>query len=148
MILCIFILSWIKFCLNQTCRRTLSQSVLQNQAPVTDDHSLMASRCHRVATETILRLIRDGEMGGRGYGGRGRGRFSLYLSLHCHHQNDICIKMGCDESHFKLMFYLWGTKSQDSVYRVTTFEEKGEPKRIRTEVPLLPPRPLGLTPYR
>ena len=23
---------------------------------------------------------------------------------HCHHQNDSCIKMGSDESHFKLMF--------------------------------------------
>ena len=25
---------------------------------------------------------------------------SIYLSLHCHHQNDFCIKMGSDESHF------------------------------------------------
>ena len=25
----------------------------------------------------------------------------IYLSLHCHHQNDSCIKMGSDESHFK-----------------------------------------------
>ena len=24
----------------------------------------------------------------------------VYLSLHCHHQNDSCIKMGSDESHF------------------------------------------------
>ena len=24
----------------------------------------------------------------------------LYLSLSCHHQNDSCIKMGRDESHF------------------------------------------------
>ena len=22
----------------------------------------------------------------------------MYLSLHCHHQNDFCIKMGSDES--------------------------------------------------
>ena len=27
---------------------------------------------------------------------------SIYLSLHCHHQNDSCVKMGSDESH--LMF--------------------------------------------
>ena len=26
----------------------------------------------------------------------------LYLSLHCHHQNDSCIKMGSDESHFNV----------------------------------------------
>ena len=25
-----------------------------------------------------------------------------YLSLHCHHQNDSCIKMGRDESHFNV----------------------------------------------
>ena len=25
----------------------------------------------------------------------------IYLSLHCHDQNDSCIKMGNDESHFK-----------------------------------------------
>ena len=26
----------------------------------------------------------------------------VYLSLHCHHQNDSCIKMGSDESHFNV----------------------------------------------
>ena len=40
-----------------------------------------------------MRLIRDGEKGGRGYGG-GEKREIIYLSLHCHHQNDSCIKMG------------------------------------------------------
>ena len=25
-----------------------------------------------------------------------------YLSLHCHHQNDSCIKMGSDESSFNV----------------------------------------------
>ena len=24
----------------------------------------------------------------------------IYLSLHCHHQNDFCIKVGSDENHF------------------------------------------------
>ena len=24
------------------------------------------------------------------------------LSLHCHHQNDFCIKVGSDESHFNV----------------------------------------------
>ena len=38
-----------------------------------------------------------GEGGGRGYGGGG-GREIIYLSLHCHHQNDFFIKMGSDES--------------------------------------------------
>ena len=26
----------------------------------------------------------------------------IYLSLHCHHQNDSCIKMGSNESHFNV----------------------------------------------
>ena len=67
----------------------------------------------------------------------------MYLSLHCHHQNDSCIKMGRDESHFNVSLIV-----RDKVTRqcpqTTTFEEKGEPKRIRTEVPLLA-LPLGQT---
>ena len=27
----------------------------------------------------------------------------IHLSLHCHHQNDSCIKMGSDESHFNVV---------------------------------------------
>ena len=39
------------------------------------------------------------------WGGGGRGmevgkREIIYLWLHCHHQNDSCIKMGSDERHF------------------------------------------------
>ena len=34
-------------------------------------------------------------------GGRGE-REIIYLSLHCHHQNDFCIKTGSDESHFNV----------------------------------------------
>ena len=26
----------------------------------------------------------------------------IYLSLHCHHQNDPCIKVGSDESHLNV----------------------------------------------
>ena len=73
---------------------------------------------------------------------RGEGDY-IYLSLHCHHQNDFCIKMGSDVSHFNVPLIV-----RDKVTRLcpqtTTFEEKGEPKRIRTEVPLL----TILTPYR
>ena len=31
------------------------------------------------------------------------GKEIIYLSLHCHHQNDSCIKMGSDESHFNVL---------------------------------------------
>ena len=67
----------------------------------------------------------------------------IYLSLHCQHQNDSSIKMGSDESHFNVSLTV-----RDKVTRqcpqTTPFEEKGEPKRIRTEVLLL----TSLTPYR
>ena len=67
----------------------------------------------------------------------------IYLSLHCHHQNDSCIKMGSDESHFNVTLTV-----RDKVTRqcpqTTIFEEKGEPKQNRTEVPLF----TSLTPYR
>ena len=71
------------------------------------------------------------------------GREIIYLSLHCHHQNDFYIKMGSDESHFNVSFIV-----RDKVTRqcpqTTTFKEKGEPKRYRTEVPPF----INLTPYR
>ena len=51
----------------------------------------------RVRAETI-RLIRDGENGGKGVWRWGE-REIIHLSVHCHHQNDSCIKMGSDESH-------------------------------------------------
>ena len=35
-------------------------------------------------------------------GGGGGGREIIYLSLHCRHQNDFCIKVGSDESHFNV----------------------------------------------
>ena len=56
-------------------------------------------------------------------------------SLHCHHQNVSCIMMGSNESHFNVSL-----TAKDKVTRqcpqTTIVEEKGEPKRIRTEVPL------------
>ena len=67
----------------------------------------------------------------------------IYLSLHCHHQNDFCIKMGSDESHFNVSLIVRDKVTRQSP-KTTTFEEKGEPKRIRTEVLPL----TSLTPYR
>ena len=50
--------------------------------------------------------------------------------------------MGSDESHFNVLLIV-----RDKVTRqcpqITFFKEKGQPKRIRTEVPLL----ISLTPY-
>ena len=67
----------------------------------------------------------------------------IYLSLHGHHKNDSCIKMGSDESHFNVSLIV-----RDKVIRqcpqTTPFEEKWEPKRIRTMAPPI----TSLTPYR
>ena len=88
-------------------------------------------------------LTRDGEKWGKGVWRWGE-REIIYLSLHCHHQNDSCIKMGSDESHFNVSV---GSDRQSHKTVFTNhnlFEEKGEPKRYRTEVLPL----TSLTPYR
>ena len=36
------------------------------------------------------------------WGGGGGERLYIYLLLHCHYQNDLCIKVGSDESHFNV----------------------------------------------
>ena len=66
----------------------------------------------------------------------------IYLSLHCHHQNNFCIKMG-GEGHFTVSLIV-RNKVTRQCPQTTTFEEKGEPKRNRTEVLPL----TSLTPYR
>ena len=68
----------------------------------------------------------------------------IYLSLHCHHQNDSCIKMGNDESHFNVSVESDGQSHKTVSTNHNLFEEKGEPKRYRTEVLPL----TSLTPYR
>ena len=49
----------------------------------------------------------------------------IYLPLHCHHQNDFCVKMGSDESHFNVSI-----GSDDKVTRqcpqTTTFLKRKE----------------------
>ena len=85
--------------------------------------------------------IRDGENGGRGYGGGGRR--SVYTYRYTVITRMTCIKMGSDESRFNVSLIV-----RDKVTRPcpqpTTFEENGEPKRYRTEVLPL----TSLPPYR
>ena len=61
-------------------------------------------------------------------------RAILYLSLHCHHQNDFCIKMGSDESHFNVSVGSDGQIHKTVSTNHNLFEEKRESKRYRTEV--------------
>ena len=67
----------------------------------------------------------------------------IYISLHCHHQNDFCIKMGSEESQFNVPVGNDGQSYKTVSTNHNLFEEKGEPKRYRTEVLLL----TSLTPY-
>ena len=67
------------------------------------------------------------------------------IAIHCHHQNDLSIKMGSDES---LLFFIFLVGSDGQSHKTVStnhnlFEEKGEPKRYRTEVLPL----TSLTPY-
>ena len=100
-------------------------------------------QCCFTSTETI-RLIRDGENGGGQGGWREGQREIIYLSLHCHHQNDSCIKMGSNESHFNVSVGSDGQSHRTVSTNHNLFEEKGEPKQYRTEVLPL----TNLTPYR
>ena len=79
-------------------------------------------------------------MGGRGDGGGGRGR--VYTYRYTVTTRMTCIKMGSDESHFKVSLIVRDKVTRPSLQ--TTFEQKGEPKRYRTEVLPL----TSLPPYR
>ena len=74
----------------------------------------------------------------------GRGRLYTYRYTVTTDQNDSCIKMGSDESHFNVSVGSDGQSHRTVSTNHNLFEEKGEPKRNRTEVLLL----TSLTPYR
>ena len=59
----------------------------------------------------------------------GRGRLHTYRYT-VHHQNDFCIKVGSDESHFNNVFIIVRDKVTRQCPQTTTFEVKGEPKQI------------------
>ena len=61
-------------------------------------------------------------------------RETIHLSLHCHHRNDSCIKMGSDESHFNVLVGSDGQSHKTVATNHNLFEKKGEPKQYRTEV--------------
>ena len=67
----------------------------------------------RVKVNIVLNVHRNHKAYyGREEGRKGVWRWGkreiIYLSLHCHHQNDSCIKMGSDESHFNVSVIVRG----------------------------------------
>ena len=74
-----------------------------------------------------MRLVRDGEKGGGALWGGGGVRESIYQLLHCHHQNDFCIKIGSDESHFNVSVGSDGQCHRTVSKNHNLSDEKGEP---------------------
>ena len=68
----------------------------------------------------------------------------IYLSLHSHHLNDSCVKMGSDESDFHVSLIVRDKVTGQLCASHDLFEEKGQPKRNRAEAFLL----TSLAPYR
>ena len=69
-----------------------------------------------------------------------------YLSLHCHYQNDSCMKMDSGESHFNVSLIVRDKVTTETVSTDhNLFEEKGDPKRYRTQVLSLTARPNRFT---
>ena len=89
-----------------------------------------------------MRLIRDGE---KGEGGMEVGEEGDYIPIATlSPQNDSCIKMGSDESHFNVSVGSDGHSHKTVSTNHNLSEEKGEPKWYRTEVLPL----TSLTAYR
>ena len=82
-------------------------------------------------------------MGGRGYGGGGKGRLYTYRYTVTTTVTPPLVWAAMRPSHFNVSLIVRDKATRQSP-QTTTFEEKGEPTRIRTEVPLL----TSLTPYR
>ena len=76
-------------------------------------------------------------------GGGGGKKEIIYLLLYCYHQNDFCIKMGSDGSHFNVSVGSDGQSHKTVSTNHNHFEEKEEPKQYRTKVLPL----TSLTPY-
>ena len=71
-----------------------------------------------------------------------RGR--LYLTLHCHHHNDSCIRMGSDESH-SIVSLIVRDKVIKSVYKPQPLKRDESRRRIEPRPFCLPALPLGHT---
>ena len=48
----------------------------------------------------------------------------IYLSLHCHHQNDSCMKMGSDESHFNVSLIVKDNVTRQCLQITTLLKRK------------------------
>ena len=58
-------------------------------------------------------------------GGGGEKMYITYLSLYCHHQNDFCIKIGSNKSHFNVSLIVRGKVTRECLH-ITISEEKAD----------------------
>ena len=70
---------------------------------------------------------------------RWRKREIIYLSLHCHHQNDSCIKMGSDENHFAVSLIVSDKVTRKCPQNTAFLNRKESRSRIE-------PRPFAYQP--
>ena len=88
-------------------------------------------------------LIRDGEKGGKGvwrWGGE-----IIYLSLHCHHHNDFCIRWAAMRAILMFHNCEGQIKSRDSVHRPQLLKTKENRSRFEPRSFCLP---AFVMPYR
>ena len=57
------------------------------------------------------------------------GRGKLYVTLQCHFQDDFCIEMGSDESHFNVSLIVRRDEVSRWCPQTTPLEDRGELKR-------------------
>ena len=74
---------------------------------------------------------------------RWKERQIIYLLLHCHRQNDFCINMGSDESHFNVSVGSDGQSHKTVSTNHNLFSRERRAKGYQTEVLPL----TSLTPY-
>ena len=81
--------------------------------------------------------------------GGGEKREIIYLSLQCHHQNDSCIKMGSDESHFNVSLIVRDKFTRHCPQTTTFFTKESrsgiEPRSFCLPAYRLTARPNRLT---
>ena len=91
-----------------------------------------------MSTEDI-RLIKDGEKRGK-WVWRWEKREGDYIPVATLSPPESCFKVGSDECHFNVSLIVRDKVTRQCSQTTRTFEENGEPKRIRTEVPLIAQR--------
>ena len=70
----------------------------------------------------------------------------IYLSLHCHHQNESCIKMGSDESHFNVSLIVRDKVTRQYPQTQTFLKRKESQSRIKPRPFCLPAQCLATRP--